>query len=233
MIVSLPISTGPAFVFLAMDHPPEFLAATALSSLVANAATPIFMSLYAHVAQHRGVIASLAVALTVWVDLVAASTLVVWTLPMTLFLNVALFIVGGLALAGLRQGPRTTAADNRWWDVPLRAFAAMSLCGSLIAASHFFGPKGAGLIALAQIGFVSMALVVHPRAGGRTSAAVFANALFGMVGFGGGLLVVHLTAVQLGSWLSLLGGLATSIAWNGLLVLLRAMQARQGRATQP
>ncbi len=47
MIVTLPISTGPAYVFLAMEHPPQFLAATALSSLVANAVTPVFMSVYA------------------------------------------------------------------------------------------------------------------------------------------------------------------------------------------
>src|SRR5215470_1720523 len=46
LIASLPVSAGPAYVFLAMQHGAEFVAASALSSFAANAATGLFLIVY-------------------------------------------------------------------------------------------------------------------------------------------------------------------------------------------
>jgi hypothetical protein len=220
MIVTLPITTGPAYVFLGLDHPPEFLATTALSSLVANASTPVFMGIYARLAQTRGVVVSLLVALSAWAGIVAAASTVEWTLARAILLNVVLYSLGALLLRGIGQAASVKPAGRRWWDLPLRAVTVMALCAAVILVARLIGPEAAGFVALAPMGFVSMALVVHPRAGGPTSAAVFANALPGMLGFVAALLVVHLAVVQLGTWPGLLAGLAVSVLWNGSLVLL-------------
>ena len=47
-----------------------------------------------------------------------------------------------------------------------------------------------------------------------------------MIGFVLALLTVHLLAVRLGSWWSLLAGLGVSMAWNGVLILGRLLVRR-------
>jgi hypothetical protein len=43
LAVSLPVSAGPTYAFLAMQHGHDFLAASALSSFASNAATGLFL----------------------------------------------------------------------------------------------------------------------------------------------------------------------------------------------
>src|SRR5215468_11820283 len=58
LIATLPISAGPSYVFLAIDHDAAFIAEGALASLSINAAT-IFLSLtYVLLAQRHGVLLS-------------------------------------------------------------------------------------------------------------------------------------------------------------------------------
>ena len=46
MAASLPIYTGPVYLFLALDHPPDFLARVATASVAAFAVTPIYLLIY-------------------------------------------------------------------------------------------------------------------------------------------------------------------------------------------
>jgi hypothetical protein len=59
LIASLPISAGPSFAFLALDHDAAFIAESALASLPVNTATTCLLLTYAVLAQRRG----LAIAL--------------------------------------------------------------------------------------------------------------------------------------------------------------------------
>ncbi len=47
MIATLPISAGPAYVVLALEHGPGFIAQSSLASLSVNAGTILFLTLYA------------------------------------------------------------------------------------------------------------------------------------------------------------------------------------------
>jgi hypothetical protein len=60
----------------------------------------------------------------------------------------------------------------------------------------------------------SMALILHPRVGGAVSAAVIANSLTGLVGFGASLIVLHLAAVPLGNAAALALWFLASMGWN-------------------
>src|SRR5919206_1780546 len=65
LVATLPISAGPTYVFLALDHDAAFVAQSALMSFPMNAAT-IFMSLaYAVPAQRQSMIVSAATAIVV------------------------------------------------------------------------------------------------------------------------------------------------------------------------
>src|SRR5881296_2362727 len=71
LIATLPISAGPSYVFLALDHDAAFIAEGAVASLPINAAT-IFLGLtYVVLAQHRSAPVSFAGAAAVWIGLAA------------------------------------------------------------------------------------------------------------------------------------------------------------------
>ena len=66
MIATLPVSAGPAYVFLAYEHGPAFIERSSLASLVVNAATAGFIAVYAALAQRHRLLVSLGAAIAFW-----------------------------------------------------------------------------------------------------------------------------------------------------------------------
>src|ERR671928_1291343 len=58
LIATLPISAGPSYVFLALDHDAAFIAEGALASLPINAATIFLALIYVVLAQRHGALLS-------------------------------------------------------------------------------------------------------------------------------------------------------------------------------
>ena len=54
VIASLPTAAGATYIILAIEHPPSFVAASAIGSLAAGAAVVIFALVYAALAQRHG-----------------------------------------------------------------------------------------------------------------------------------------------------------------------------------
>src|SRR6185503_11368457 len=69
LVATLPISAGPVYFFLALDHDAHFIAQAALGSLVTNALNAVFAVTYALLAQQRSLTVSLLGAYTVWLVL--------------------------------------------------------------------------------------------------------------------------------------------------------------------
>src|SRR5712692_4212673 len=80
LIATLPISAGPSYVFLALDHDAAFVADSALASLPINAVT-IFLGLtYVVLAQRQSAVVSFSGAIMVWIALAALSRMIHWSL---------------------------------------------------------------------------------------------------------------------------------------------------------
>jgi hypothetical protein len=232
LIATLPISAGPAYAFLALDHSPEFLARSTLASLAVNAGTGPFVVVYAAMAQRRGVVASIGAALGVWVIEAVVLTRLSLDFPQVAVLNVVLYGTAYVLTRPYRRAPDGVRAERRWWDLPARALTVMTIVAGVVTAGRLLGPTAAGIVALLPVVLTSLTLVMHPRVGGRTTAAVLANSIPGMVGFTTGLATLHLTVVPLGAAGALLLGLAVCVAWNaGLLArTLWSMRRIPGRA---
>src|SRR5437667_9054381 len=87
LVATLPISAGPSYVFLALDHDAAFIAQGALASLPINAAT-IFLGLtYVLLAQRQGALLSWAGGAAVWLVLAVAARKAEWTLARGLLAN--------------------------------------------------------------------------------------------------------------------------------------------------
>ena len=229
MVATLPVSAGPAYVFLAMEHDDAFIATASLVSLNINTGVSAFITVYAYAAQRLGAVLSTLIALAIWLVLGLAMSYWLPPLPLALAVNFCAALVAMAAtrrlLVPARQKP---TAVSRWWDLPFRAALVMSLVAGVLIAARLAGPWAAGIGALTPVVLASLTLILHPRIGGPASAEVMINCLPGMIGIASALAVLHVTAVPLGSPLALTLGLATCVVWNSMLLIVRQRRATAG-----
>lgn len=224
LIVCLPVSAGPSYVLLALQADDRFIAASALASAAAVAATDVFLIAYVFLAPRMSVLASLGGGLLVWLALAAPMQLVPWSVGGVVAINAAVFAVGIWLTRGIIAEVPVKRAERRFTDLLLSAASVGLLVASVVTLSARLGPTLTGMAALFPVTFSSLALVVHPRLGGRIAAVTMASALRGMVGFVLGLLVLHALAVPLGAPAALVAALLTMLAWSGGLIVLRRRQ---------
>jgi hypothetical protein len=213
LVATLPISAGPSYVFLALDHDAAFIAEGALASLPINAAT-IFLGLtYVLLAQRHGALVSWAGGAAVWLALAVAARKVEWSLGGGLLANAVAFAICIPAMQHFRHVKMPPIA-RRWYDVPLRASLVAALVATVVTLSGWVGPAVSGTIALFPIVFSSMMLILHPRIGGPATAAVLANSGWGLLGLGIAIAILHVTALRFGSAIGLSLALSVCIVWN-------------------
>ena len=225
LIATLPISAGPTYVFLALDHDAAFIAEGALSSLAINAATMFLSLTYVVLAQRKSAFVSISGAMAVWIVLAVLQRRVHWSLTGGLIANAIAFAIC-LPLLRRFQHVRMPLITRRWYDVPLRAGLVTTLVATVVTVSGWVGPEVSGTIALVPLVLTSMMLILHPRIGGPATAALIANGGWGMMGFGLAFVVLHIAALQFGSVIALCLALAVCLGWNlGLWWLGRRKRA--------
>ena len=222
MVAALPTAAGAAYVILAIEHPPGFIAASAVGSMAIGAAVAIFAAVYAVLAQRHGLVLSLGVSLLVWFACAALLRQFDWTPLSALVLNAAVYAV----TIPLTWRYRSSAPPRKFlrtrYDIPLRALAAPTVVVIVTTASHSIGSFASGMFALFPIVFCSSIVILHPRVGGKSTASVMAHAQVALIGLTLAFMAVHYLAEPLGSWWALLIGLCISIGWSGMLMLLRS-----------
>ena len=226
LIASLPVSAGPAYVFLAMQHGADFVAASALSSFAANAATGLFLIVYGALAGTVSPWRSLGVAVLSWLAASLALQQVAWTPLTALLLNLAAYGAGFALLNPTRRAALGSAssARRRWFDLPARAVAVAAFVSLVVAVSSALGPGATGIAAVFPVSLISLIVIVRPRIGGSASSLLAASALRSMLGFGMALLALHLAIRPWGTATALGLALLVSASWSSALLLLRKRQ---------
>jgi hypothetical protein len=216
LVATLPISAGPAYVFLALDHDSAFVAQGALTSLPINAATICLGLTYTLLAQRHNLLVSVGAAVAVWLAIAAIIASMQWSVWGGLLINAVAFAICTPLMQRYRHAKMPPVA-RRWYDVPLRASLVATLVLTVVTLSGRVGPSISGILALFPAVFSSMMLILHPRIGGPATAAVIANSAWGLMGFGMAIAVLHVGALYLGSAAGLSFGLATCVSWNLML----------------
>lgn len=224
LVATLPISAGPVYIFLAIDHGAHFIGQGALGSVVTNAINIAFAVTYCLLAQKRSLAVSLGGAFALWIVLTWLVNQAHPGLAGAIVLNVVALAVGLWLSSSLRhvQFPRMR---TYWYDYVLRAAMVALLVGTVVTLSYHIGPTASGNLAVFPIVLTSIMIILHPRAGGPATAAVMSNAVIGLGGFGIAMLTLHLTADALGSVLSLVLTLAVSVGLNLLIFFSRRVKA--------
>jgi uncharacterized membrane protein (GlpM family) len=226
LVASLPTAGGAALIILAWEHPPDFIAQSAVGSMVANAVVAVFALSYALLAQRHSLATSLGGAYLVWFAAAGLSQLVDWTAPRAALLIAVVFPLTILAGSRFRSEGRIrrvhlTAADLAW-----RA-GVVTLCVIVVtAASHSIGSYWSGLFAFFPVAMGSFFVILHPRIGGPATASVAAHVQAPLIGLGLSLYAVHLLAEAIGVWWAYAIGLCIGIGWNAMLWLVRNWRRR-------
>jgi hypothetical protein len=213
LVATLPIGAGPAYVFLALDHDAHFIAQGAVASLAINAANATFAVVYTLLAQKRSLGMSLGLTYVAWTALALSINSVQGTVGPAIALNVAA-LGHGLWLVRPHRHVPMLRLRRRWTDYAIRAGLVSVIVGVLVAFSARIGPYASGLLAVFPVVLTSMILILHNRVGGQATAAVMANAVLGLAGFGFCCLALHLTAEPLGKWAALAIALTVSVGWS-------------------
>jgi hypothetical protein len=215
LVATLPIGAGPVYVFLALDHDAQFLAESAVNSLAINAANAIFALVYALLAQKRTLAVSLPGAFLVWLVLALAIHAHAWNFAEAAAVNAVVLAVCLWLARPLRHVP-IPRVKARWYELAMRAVMVAVLVGITVSFSFTIGASGTGILAVFPIVLMSIMIILHRRVGGKPTAAVMANAILGLIGFGLACAALHFAAA-FGSVVGLALGLAVSIAWSLLM----------------
>ena len=226
LIAALPTAGGAAMIILAWEHPPVFIAQSAVGSVVSNAVVAVFALTYAALAQRRSLLVSMSGALLVWFVCAGLTRLVDWTAVSATALNAIVYPLA--IIAGTRFRADTSAKSKvhlSAGDLAWRAGVVTACVIVVTAASAAIGSFASGLFAFFPVAMGSYFVILHPRIGGSATASVAAHVHAPLIGLGLSLLAVHFLAEQTGVWWSYAVGLSIGIGWNALLWGLRAWRA--------
>ena len=213
LVATLPVTIWPAYVFLSLDHDGAYIAQAALSGLVINAATGLFLLVYAVLAQKRGTFVSLTLAAACWVAFALLARSFGWTFATAALLNLLVYPACLWLGAALRTAEMPRLRHG-WYDLPLRTILGCGLMATILEISNWAGPMLTGLLAVFPISSTSLILILQPRIGGRASAAVIANSIWSLFGISFGLAAINLAIVPFGAAFALAAALAIPIVWN-------------------
>lgn len=225
LVVTLPVTVWPAYVFLSLDHDPGYVAASALSGLAVNAVSAVFMLVYLVLAQTRSLALSLAAAVACWIVLAWLVRAMPWSAEGAALLNLLAYAACLWASRRYREA-RVPRIPRQWYELPLRTALVCALMGAVLGLSYWAGPAATGMLAVYPISTTSTMLVLHARIGGRASAAVIANGLWGLLGIGLGLFALSQAILPLGAPVALALALAVPVAWNLSVWVARRRGAR-------
>jgi hypothetical protein len=226
MVASLPVYTGPVYLFLALDHPPEYLARVAIASMATCGVIPVYLLIYGLLARAgRSMVVSLSAGLIAWLLCAVFVQLYDWSLAEALLFAVPVFVVSLVLAPHFTDAVPLEAGKRAWLDLAVRVLLVTIVVGVVNALSPFVPPQLTGILSIMPTVTTSLIVVLHSRIGGPATAALLAHSIGGLIGMLLALTLVAATVIAWGPALSLALALAVSVAWNLMLIA-----AKHGRA---
>src|SRR4029079_18790980 len=216
IVATLPVAAGPAYVFVALDHDSGFIAASAIGSITAHAATAVFSLVFIVLAQRNNMVVSVGGAVAVWFIVAFLLRQITWSFVGAVAVNLALF-GACIAVTDRYRHVRMPAIVRKWYDIPVRALMVACPVAAVVCVRGHVGPTVTGLLAVYPSVMSSLMLIFQPRVGGPATAALIANTMWGLVGFSAGLFTVQLAVLPFRTWVGFTLSLTVSVVWNIVL----------------
>ncbi|MEZ5853314.1 MAG: hypothetical protein R3D67_00665 [Hyphomicrobiaceae bacterium] len=226
MVASLPLLTGPVYVLLALEHDAAYFHATTVASVAICSAIPVFVLVYAMLAPSQSGPVSVLGALLAWSVLGVIVSSREWSLPEALLFVAPVYAVSLPLAQNFTRGVAVRRAKRHWSDLVVRAVLVAGFTGVIMVVSKHVPASVTGVLSVMPILMSSLMLVLHARIGGLGTAALMAHTLGGIVGMVLAFSLVHLTVLSIGVWPALASGLALSVGWNTMLIIVKRLRSR-------
>lgn len=213
LVATLPVSAGPSYFFLAFEQDATFFSQSALGSLLLNASTAIYATTYVLLSQRQPFMICVPAAMALWLGSFFVFSHFVRDGTAAALLNVVVFAICFVLVRRYRD-VRMPKIRLRWYDFAFRAGLVGTLVGVILLLNTIMGPILTGALAAFPIVFTSMMLILHRRYGGPACAAVMANGITGLIGFGIAAYFLHVSVITLGVPLALAIALGITVVWN-------------------
>ncbi len=218
IIIALPVSAGPGYVFLARQASDAFIARSALYSFGIAAVTAVFLAVYVRLAPFLGAVASVLLSLAVWSLLAALLQRVELFWWSALLLNIASFSLCLRLTRDRASATLPTARPMSLRDLIFRALLAGTLVALVVTVSQVIGPRLTGSTITFPVTLTTLGLIMHWRYGGAVAARALRGALVAMPCFSACALALHLLAEPLGAPQALVAALGVSLAASAMFL---------------
>lgn len=227
IVLALPIVTAPAYVFLILHEPADFVPQAALGSLATIGAVLMFLVTAIALLRRFPMPLSLLGALSAWFT----TGLVIRLLPTSLGISLlVLGICGLIAWASGRGVPMTApAARSRspLYEILLRGVGAGALVAILSAVAHILGPKVAGIFASFPIALLTVCSFLPKRLDTAGIRAALRASQIGMVSHIPFFCSLALLGPRIGLMPAFFAGILASLGVAVTLALLRRRHLRK------
>jgi hypothetical protein len=220
LLTGLPIVSGPALFFFAVEQGDVFASEAARAVLVSLVGVELSGVAYAWVALRAPWWASLLASWSVFFASVLLVQRAGWTANVALVAACAGLLVAQLALP---RGGATATGTRPAWDLPLRVFASMLLVVSVTTLARRLGPTLSGALTPFPVAISILLAFSHAQQGSAGAISFLRGFMPGMWAFTAFCYVLCVGIVPLGTGLGFAVALACTLAIQG--VVLWGMQS--------
>jgi hypothetical protein len=228
IIIALPVSAGPGYVFLARQASDAFIARSALYSFGVTAITAIYLAIYVFVAPRLTAVASVVLGLAIWSILAALLQRVELEWWSALLLNIASFTLCLWLTRGRATATLPVVRSLNLRDLLSRALIAGSLVAIVVTVSDLIGPRLTGSTMTFPVTLTTLGLIMHWRYGGAVGARTMRGAMAAMPCFSACILTLHLLAEPLGAVPAMVAALGVSLIASAGFLLGDRLLTRSG-----
>ena len=228
-IVSLPLTSGPVLLFLALERGPQFAADAAVGTLLGLGAIVAFALAFA-AASSRGALASIVAASVAY----AAAGIVLqgaagW--PFLVLVGLVAAAILGAARALPASSRARVAAVHPSWDLPARVVVGTALVLGMTSVAPLLGPVASGVVTTFPVYVSVLSMFAFLHDGREGAIGVLRGMLTGLAGTALFYVPVHLLVVPLGIAPAFAAAVLVAVAVQ--VVALPRVRASAAGADQP
>ena len=217
LLMGLPLTTGPIFVFLATEQGPRFAARASVGILMALIGLAAFAVAYVASSSRFGWAGCLAVAAAAFLAVTAAASRLGSDIVVA---ALAAWVALLLAASLLRKPSVGPAPPAPWWDMWVRMIAVAALTLATTAVAGRLGPVLSGIVGTYPVAITVVATFTHAQIGRDAVATMLRASVLSWFAFASCFLAIGLTIEKLGIAASIGVGALAAIATSVLLLWL-------------
>lgn len=212
LIACFPVSAGPAYVLLGLQHDDAFIANAAFASFACGIATWVYALTFVRLGQRFGIAVTLIGTLIVWFMTAYFVRSMPWTLWSAIAANlIAFLVVLKFTPTVTFQRDANARRTAHWSELPMRALLVGLFVATVVTVSEAIGPTATGIASVFPLAMSSLAVIMARSLGMDGARAAIGATVKPMLGIVIAMLVLSQIAMTWGRWPAMGVALAISM----------------------